>query len=239
MLLLRFAPVVNSCWPMTYYEFPSKNPAPWWKRSIAATTMAGLHVIALLIAFGLVVRPDLARPLQALTVRMIEIAPVPPRIEPARPQPAAPIVPPRRAPVAPPPIMTAAAPATTASSFTVAPQAEPRPIEVQPASPQPPTPPAITSARFDADYLQNPKPVYPALSRRRGEEGKVVLRVRVSAQGLPLSVEIRQSSGFERLDESARTAVERWRFVPARQGSEAIEASVLVPLHFSLDNRSN
>jgi len=219
---------------MTYYALPSKNPAPWWKRSIAATTMAGLHVIALLIAFGQVVRPDLARPLQALSVRMIETAPLPPRVEPARPRAA-----PRRAPVTPPPIMTSSAPATTASSFTVAPQAEPRPIEVQPAPPQPPIPPAITSARFDADYLQNPKPVYPSLSRRMGEEGKVVLRVRVSAQGLPLSVEIRQSSGFERLDEAARAAVERWRFVPARQGSEAIEASVLVPLHFSLDNRRN
>lgn len=237
MLSLRFAPVVSSCRPMTYYTLPYGNPAPWWKRSVAATTVAGLHVIALLAAFGLVVRPDLARPLQALSVRMIETAPVPPRVEPARPQPAAPLVPPRRAPVVPPPIMTAAAPATTASSFTVAPQAEPGPIGVP--SPSPPTPPAIISARFDADYLQNPKPVYPALSRRRGEEGKVVLRVRVSAQGLPLSVEIRQSSGFERLDEAARTAVERWRFVPARQGSEAIEASVLVPLHFSLDNRSN
>jgi protein TonB len=46
-------------------------------------------------------------------------------------------------------------------------------------------------------------------------------------------VDIKQSSGFPRLDEAARAAVERWRFVPARQGTEAVEASVLVPLHFS------
>ncbi|MDQ5960832.1 MAG: periplasmic protein TonB, partial [Pseudomonadota bacterium] len=94
----------------------------------------------------------------------------------------------------------------------------------------------ITAARFDADYLQNPKPVYPPMSRRMNEEGKVVLRVRVSAQGQPLAVEIKQSSGYARLDEAAKTAVERWRFVPARQGSEAIEASVLVPLNFTLSN---
>jgi protein TonB len=49
-------------------------------------------------------------------------------------------------------------------------------------------------------------------------------------------VDIKQSSGFPRLDEAARAAVERWRFVPARQGTEAVEASVLVPLHFSLDS---
>ncbi|MBN9424605.1 MAG: energy transducer TonB, partial [Candidatus Accumulibacter sp.] len=78
--------------------------------------------------------------------------------------------------------------------------------------------------------------VYPPMSRRLGEEGKVVLRVRVSAQGLPLAVEIRQASGYARLDEAARAAVERWRFVPAQQGGEAVEATVLVPLAFALDN---
>jgi protein TonB len=94
----------------------------------------------------------------------------------------------------------------------------------------------VVAARFDADYLQNPKPVYPPMSRRLGEEGKVVLRVRVSAQGQALSVEVRQSSGFTRLDDAARSAVERWRFVPARQGEQAVEAWVLVPLTFTLDN---
>ena len=64
----------------------------------------------------------------------------------------------------------------------------------------------------------------------------MLLRVRVSAHGLPTEVEIKQSSGFPRLAEAARVAVERWRFVPARQGTEAVEASVLVPLHFSLDS---
>ena len=74
------------------------------------------------------------------------------------------------------------------------------------------------------------------MSRRLGEEGRVVLKVRVSPQGLPLSIEIRQSSNFTRLDEAARSAVEHWRFVPAKQGNEAIEAWVLVPLLFSLDS---
>ena len=72
-------------------------------------------------------------------------------------------------------------------------------------------------------------------ARRLGEEGRVVLRVRVSAEGMPVLVEVKQSSGFPRLDEAARTAVEHWRFVPARQGSEAIESSVLVQLQFALD----
>jgi protein TonB len=215
------APVV------TFYSLPEEKPLPFWRRSAALTTIVGLHAFALLVAFGVANNPELAKPLQALTVRMLDIAPTPPKVEPPKPPPPSP---PRKAPVAPPPIMTAAPSVAAAPSFAVAPQPEPRPVEVRPA------PPAIVAARFDADYLQNPKPVYPAMSRRQGEEGKVVLRVRVSAQGASLSVEIKQSCGYARLDEAARAAVEKWRFVPARQGTEAVESSVLVPLNFTLDN---
>lgn len=71
-------------------------------------------------------------------------------------------------------------------------------------------------------------------SRRLREEGRVVLRVRVSADGLPATVELRTSSGSGRLDRAAQSAVERWRFVPARRGSQPIEAWVLVPIEFKL-----
>lgn len=94
----------------------------------------------------------------------------------------------------------------------------------------------ISGARFDAGYLRNPKPVYPSASRRFGEEGKVILRVRVSSNGLPLVIETRQSSGHARLDDAARSAVEKWRFIPARHGTQPVEAWVLVPLAFSLDS---
>lgn len=36
-------------------------------------------------------------------------------------------------------------------------------------------PPALEPARFDADYLNNPAPAYPLLSRRQGETGRVLL----------------------------------------------------------------
>ena len=88
--------------------------------------------------------------------------------------------------------------------------------------------------RFDADYLNNPTPAYPPLSRRLREEGKVVLRVLVEPSGAAGTVEMRTSSGFERLDKSAISAVSRWKFVPAKQGNEAVGAWVLVPIVFSL-----
>lgn len=94
--------------------------------------------------------------------------------------------------------------------------------------------PAVAPPRFDADYLHNPKPLYPSMSRRLGEEGTVSLRVRVAADGTASEVALSQSSGFPHLDAAAREAVQRWRFVPARRGDEAIESWVGVPVVFAL-----
>lgn len=95
-------------------------------------------------------------------------------------------------------------------------------------------PPSVIAVRYDADYLNNPAPVYPILSRRRGEQGRVLLLVQVSAQGMAEKVEIQESSGHLRLDSAALEAVKRWRFVPARRGDETVAASVVVPILFRL-----
>jgi protein TonB len=95
--------------------------------------------------------------------------------------------------------------------------------------------PAVTPARFEAAYLHNPRPAYPPLSRRLGEEGKVLLRVRVSREGQAAAVDLERSSNFARLDEAARSVVSHWRFVPAKRGDEAIEATVIVPIVFRLE----
>lgn len=93
----------------------------------------------------------------------------------------------------------------------------------------------IVSPRFDAAYLQNPEPDYPGLSKRLGEEGRVLLRVHVNEEGLADHLEIRESSGHPRLDQAALGTVRRWRFIPARRGTEPLAAWVLVPLSFHLD----
>jgi len=93
----------------------------------------------------------------------------------------------------------------------------------------------LTQARFDADYLRNPAPPYPTLSRRMGEEGKVVLRVSVNPHGNADSVEIKTSSGSPRLDESARKTVHHWKFIPAKRGEAAVQSWVLVPIIFKLE----
>ncbi len=91
-----------------------------------------------------------------------------------------------------------------------------------------------TQPSFHAGYLRNPAPAYPEAARRRGEQGRVLLRVQVSPAGLPQSIGIQSASGSSALDRAALAAVQRWRFVPARQGGRAVTGTVLVPLSFSL-----
>lgn len=90
--------------------------------------------------------------------------------------------------------------------------------------------------RAEADYLNNPKPSYPRLSKRMGEQGEVRLRVLVAADGRVASVQLSRGSGFERLDEAALESVKQWRFKPATRGAEAIETWVEVPVKFVLEN---
>ncbi|OIR12315.1 gram-negative bacterial tonB protein [mine drainage metagenome] len=93
----------------------------------------------------------------------------------------------------------------------------------------------IEPPRFGAAYLNNPAPEYPSLSRRFGEQGRVLLRVLVSISGNAENVQIESSSGFVRLDQAAIQAVKGWRFIPAKKNSQPISAYVLVPVKFSLD----
>ncbi len=96
-----------------------------------------------------------------------------------------------------------------------------------------PTPPA-----FSAAYLRNPAPRYPVAARRAGEQGTVTLRVLVTRDGLPARVDVEKTSGSAQLDAAALEAVKVWRFVPARQGTDAIESWVLVPIVFRLEGPS-
>lgn len=206
------------------------------RRGLRFLAVLGAHVAVIAGGVELASRPEVRQAVEQIYVRFVEAPPpkaLPVAQEP-KPMPVErkPVV---RRPEPPPPILTAAAEAPSTSGFAVPPQppAPPAPAPIQAA----PTPqPVVTAARFDADYLLNPKPAYPTVSRRRAEEGTVLLRVRVSAEGAALAIELRKSSGYPRLDEAAQDAVRRWRFVPARQGGEAIESWVAVPIAFKLES---
>lgn len=181
-------------------------------------------------------RPE-APAIQLMSVRLLSPSPVAPSREP-EPRPAPPV---KLKPVAPPPVTRVATPKPQPSATPL--QSEP-PREVsrppEPLVAKAPEPTEVTPVettlppRFDANYLDNPPPRYPPVSRRLGEQGRVLLRVQVSSGGDPTTVLVHQSSGYSRLDEAAVDAVRDWRFVPARRGQQAISEWVVVPVVFSL-----
>ena len=200
------------------------------ERLFNVAIVLGLHLLLLYAALYLSVKNELIDLPPSISVRllpMLEERPreAPPPLPPAKPQP-----PLRRPPVIQPePVLAVNAP-SAAPAFVVAPQPPDPPPQLMVTPPAPPAP--LVAARFDADYLHNPKPAYPAISRRRGEEGVVQLKVRISAQGDALNVTLAKSSGYNSLDAAAIEAVTHWRFVPARRGDEAVESSVIVPITF-------
>jgi protein TonB len=211
-------------------------PAPHLSAS-SLTLVLALHAAALLGLQHWSGKPPLPQ-LPVLSVSLI----VPPAIEPPAAAPKPPRTPPPPKPVVPRPtppptaVPTPSAPTTPVALEEAPPAVPPAPTFATPAIPSPSaaTPTAPSPPRFEADYLLNPQPPYPSLARRMREEGRVVLRVKVAADGHAEDVQLHASSGSARLDQAALETVRRWKFMPARLGNEAIAASVLVPILFSL-----
>ncbi len=186
--------------------------------------------VHLLILVGLVRLNviTLPLPLAVLSVSLLappEVIQPKPEIVPPKPKPVE-----RRPTPLPQPTQLAApvdSPAPTPIAVAPAPTVVAAPAPAAPA-------PVVTQPRFDADYLDNPKPAYPAISRRLAEQGRVVLRVHVEADGRAAEVQLHPSSGSPRLDQSALDTVRRWKFVPARLGQMPTAAWVLVPIAFTL-----
>lgn len=74
------------------------------------------------------------------------------------------------------------------------------------------------------------------MSQRLGEQGTVVLRVLVKADGHAGTVEVKSSSGYPRLDQSAVDAVKTWRFNPATVDGKPVDEWYQVPIPFKLHN---
>ncbi|WP_151636567.1 energy transducer TonB [Noviherbaspirillum aerium] len=156
-----------------------------------------------------------------------------PRIErkPApAPRPDAPAKPPAAQPED-----SSAAPGSDIATPRSAPGPDPSPPAAAAAA-APPSPPR-TPVSIPASYAAtNRKPEYPRLSRQLEEQGTVVLRVLVRADGTAGTVEIRTSSGFPLLDQSARNAVQTWRFNPATSDGKPVDEWFLIPIPFKLQN---
>lgn len=204
-------------------------------RVLGWSTALALHALALMLL--LIPAAYVAAPAQRdrMSVRWMPPTPTPPlpppkivTVDPAPPK-TAPAVPTQR--VAPP-----QAPPTASADDTLAvpplPASEPALPTLEPSTPVSGGPPALG---VQLQYRSAPPPAYPIQAIRDGQQGTVLLRVRVGTDGRPSEVTIERSSGSRTLDSAARQQVLRhWRFVPAMRDGQAVVADGLVPVDFSL-----
>ena len=164
-----------------------------------------------------------------------------PKVEPAPLPVQQPVARRKPSPVPPAPVHQQVAPrlppSPNAPTAVPEPQTPAPPIVAAPA-PAPVAPPApakIELPSTSAEYLQNPPPTYPATSRRLGEQGTVIVRVLIGADGLAQEAELRKSSGFDRLDRAALETVRKWRYVPGKRGGVPEAMWFNVPINFVLE----
>lgn len=149
-----------------------------------------------------------------------------------------PVTPPQSNPVQHPNLQARTAP-TPPAPVAVAngslPPVDPAPA-VDPAPVAPPSMAAVSPPPMvSLEYLRAPPPAYPRAAMRMNREGTVLLAVLVGVDGKPLRVDVRDSSGDQRLDDAAREQVLRhWRFRPAMRDGRAVQAIGLVPVEFKL-----
>ncbi|TCU57473.1 outer membrane transport energization protein TonB [Novosphingobium sp. PhB57] len=203
---------------------------------LGATAIVG-GMIAAMLALNVVHGHQKARP--RLVVAQLE-QPRPPAPPPPRPSPqpvkhvvqtASPVVAP------PPPLVLSAAPATITTS--------PAPPVLPVAVPGPPAPPAAAVAVSAPPRVENAgdlsskmiaadPPRYPVDSRRNREQGTVVLLVVLGMDGRVADISVSRSSGFDRLDRAALSAVRHWKWSPTRRDGAAVMVRGLVEIPFVL-----
>jgi periplasmic protein TonB len=206
---------------------------------IVLIVLAGhLSMIGVMVAFGVgSFTPPAPQPIQVQLVR------------PSAPS-MTPVIPPSRTRSPAVPRATVSAPETSSPPSLSVPNdsvsTNPAPSVVAPAvrPPEALAPPSGGSAAgngpdrgptVDASFQGNRLPDYPAMSRRLGEQGVVVLRVFITPDGRASDVALVKSSGSTRLDRSAMDAVRQWRFVPARQAGQPVGAWYEWRWEFRLD----
>ena len=212
-----------------------------WQDPVVLMAVLLIHGILLyVISTTLTQKPVVTPPTVVGVLVPPEPLPMTPQPEPPKPKPQPqPKVEPRPAP--PLPKAPASERAVTAPPPPPVVDSEPAeetvpPVEAapEPAPAKPAPEPAVIPPRSDAAHLNNPAPVYPAMSRRLRETGRVLMDVYILANGQVGEVKLKQSSGFKRLDDAAMQAVKSWKYVPAKRGDEAIPFWYVQPLSFNL-----
>lgn len=221
------------------------TPVPKLNRNIViAASVVLFHVAALwALQSGLLRRAvEIVVPVAILSEIVNPPAPKAEPPAPPQPKPAEPVkqAAPRKAetPVRKPAAIPDPRPAIAAPSsveLQMSPPVAAAPAEAPPAPAREAAPPKIELPSSNASYLQNPPLVYPPMSKRLGEQGKVVVRVLIGADGKPQRAQLKSSSGYDRLDRAALEYVMQCRYVPGRVGTVAEAMWHDAPVNFILE----
>jgi len=193
----------------------------------------------------LVTEPPPVPPIEQtpLPSAVLPAPPIPPAVEapPAEP-PHRPVVrpsPPRPPPSQKPPEARHPAPARPVAEPRSAPESTPLPAGPTAAaapSPSAAGAPSLGPTISAAPLPGNSKPLYPLSARRIGEQGRVLIRVSLSASGAPEAVSVATSSGHSALDDAAVNAIRAWRFRPAERNGQPVASTLEVPVTFRLES---
>ena len=153
--------------------------------------------------------------------------PPPPKPQPVKKPPQS------RQLVAEAPVLSPSEPVAPPTAPEPEPAPAPQPVAEAPR-PQMPAGPITLSSELSVACPELSAPAYPSLSRRLGEEGKLVLRVELDELGRISVAQILNSSGFKRLDEAAMAAVKTWRCTPPQRNGQPVRAIALQPFNFVL-----
>jgi protein TonB len=90
-------------------------------------------------------------------------------------------------------------------------------------------------SQSDIIFDRQPKPRYPMVSRKLGEEGTVIVKGCIEENGSIKNIEIINGSGYKRLDAEAIEAVRQWTFSGGNQKSKKIISCYRIPIQFVLE----
>ncbi|SNS56798.1 outer membrane transport energization protein TonB [Sphingomonas laterariae] len=199
--------------------------------AIGAVALVHAGLFAALIQMNVI--PIKAVKREPLVVELIVEPPAPPpappetKVEPVKP--IEPVV------VAPTPIVRTIAPPPPPVVATATPPPPQSAVVAANATPAPPAGP-VSAGDLSSTMIEFKAPAYPVESRRKKEQGIVLLNLLLGLDGRVSEIAVQKSSGFARLDEAALKAVRRWRWSPLMRGGQPMMVRGVVEIPFIIKN---
>lgn len=196
-------------------------------------------VIALHVGGFYVLESGLARSIIELVAPPVETKIIeeerPPEEPPPPPPPPEMVQPP---PFIPPPEVAVQIQVQTNAIQTVTNERPPAEIPPVMAPPAPVAAVPSTKAGFDPKRpIRSNADYYPAASIRAEEEGVTTVDIYIDAEGRVTDARIKNSSGFERLDEATLKYVKTWRMKPATKAGVPEGSWVTIPVRWKLERK--